>query len=68
MVMYKKDVLQTYIKDLFCHANLIYAHADSQKIAEALEATNSNIEVHKDSAKRRWECREDELLAFCGLV
>ena len=72
MAMYKKGVPLTYIKDFLGHANLgsvsIYAHADNETVSEALEAANSDLEIHKDSAKRRWKGHEEELLAFCGLA
>ena len=72
MAMYKKGVPLTYIKDFLGHANLnsvsIYAHADNETVSEALEAANSNLEIHKDSAQRRWKGHEQELLEFCGLA
>lgn len=72
MAMYKKGVPLTYIKDFLEHANLnsvsIYAHADKETVSEALEAANSNLEIHKDSTQRRWKGHEQELLEFCGLA
>ena len=72
MAMYKKGVPLTYIKDFLGHANLnsvsIYAHADNETVTKALEAANSDLEIHKDSVQRRWEGHEEKLLAFCGLA
>ena len=72
MAMYKKGIPLTYIKDFLGHASLnsvaVYAHADDDTIAEALETANADMDIRPVSSEKKWKGHEDDLLKYCGLA
>ena len=72
MAMYKQEIPISYIKDFLGHSSLdstaIYAYADSDTIAHALEkVTHAPSPKKKNTIEKKWKGKEEELLKFCGL-
>ena len=78
MAMYKAGIPISYIKDFLGHSSLdstaIYAHADSDTMAEALRSVDQEALPVKDDAgnivftpEKKWKGKEEYLLHFCGL-
>ena len=78
MAMYKAGIPISYIKDFLGHSSLdstaIYAHADSDAMAEALRSVDQEaLPVRDDEGnivtipEKKWKGKEDYLLHFCGL-
>lgn len=72
MAMYKQEIPISYIKDFLGHNSLdstaIYAYADSDTIAHALEkVAHTPHSKKKNAMKKSWKGKEEELLKFCGL-
>ncbi len=78
MAMYKAGIPISYIKDFLGHSSLdstaIYAHADSDAMAEALRSVDQEALPVMDSEgniistpEKKWKGKEDYLLHFCGL-
>ena len=78
MAMYKAGIPISYIKDFLGHSSLdstaIYAHADSDAMAEALRSVDQEALPVKDDEgnivsipEKRWKGKEEYLLHFCGL-
>lgn len=79
MAMFKAGIPISYIKEFLGHSSLdstaIYAHADSETMAEALRSVDQEaLPVRDDkgnivlSPEKRWKGKEEYLLHFCGLV
>lgn len=72
MAMYKKGVPISYIRDFLGHSNInstsIYAYADGDTIASALESVGNVAPSSERPMEKKWKGNEDELLRFCGLV
>ena len=78
MAMYKAGIPISYIKDFLGHSSLdstaIYAHADSDAMAEALRSVDQEaLPVRDDEGnivftpEKKWRGKEEYLLHFCGL-
>lgn len=72
MAMYKKGVPISYIRDFLGHRHVsstsIYAYADGETIANALESVGSNaVPKNEHSPEKKWRGSEEELISFCGL-
>lgn len=78
MAMYKAGIPISYIKDFLGHASLdstaVYAHADSDAMAEALRSVDQEALPVKDDEgnivsipEKKWKGKEEYLLHFCGL-
>ena len=77
MAMYKAGIPISYIKDFLGHSSLdstaIYAHADSDAMAEALRSVDQEaLPVRDDEGnivftpEKKWKGKEEYLLHFCG--
>ena len=78
MAMYKAGIQISYIKDFLGHSSLnstaIYAHADSDAMAEALRSVDQEaLPVRDDEGnivfipEKKWKGKEEYLLHFCRL-
>lgn len=78
MAMYKAGIPISYIKDFLGHSSLdstaVYAHADSDAMAEALRSVDQEALPVKDdegnivfTPEKKWKGKEEYLLHFCGL-
>ena len=78
MAMYKAGIPISYIKDFLGHSSVdstaIYAHADTEAMAEALRSVDQEALPVKDSQgnivsspEKKWKGKEEYLLHFCGL-
>ncbi|MCR5129403.1 MAG: site-specific integrase [Lachnospiraceae bacterium] len=77
MAMYKAGIPISYIKDFLGHSSLdstaVYAHADSDAMAEALRSVDQEALPLKDDEgnivsipEKKWKGKEEYLLHFCG--
>lgn len=73
MGMYKSGVPISYIKDFLGHSSIettsIYAYADEETIAGALETVNNDLlkNLPNSVKKKNWKDKEDDLMEYCGL-
>ena len=72
MAMYKKGVPISYIRDFLGHSHVsstsIYAYADGETIANALESVGSKaVPKNARPPEKKWRGSEEELISFCGL-
>jgi len=73
MAMHKNGVPISYIKDFLGHSSIetttIYAYADEETIANALESVNIDLVENLSNSvlKKKWKDKEDELMKYCGL-
>ena len=72
MAMYKKGVPISFIRDFLGHSHVsstsIYAYADGETIANALESVGSNaVPQNAPPPEKKWRGSEEELISFCGL-
>lgn len=71
MIMYKKGIPISYIKDFLGHASVettaIYSYADEETIAKALESIDHEPADSKKQPTKKWKNKEQYLLDFCGL-
>lgn len=78
MAMYKAGIPISYIKDFLGHSSLdstaVYAHADSEAMAEALRSVDQEALPVRDNEgnivsipEKKWKGKEEYLLHFCGL-
>lgn len=70
--MYRQGVPISYIRDFLGHVSvdttMVYAHADGEAIARALESTAPVAGAPAVGEERRWKGRERYLLELCGLA
>lgn len=71
MVMYKKGIPISYIKDFLGHSSIdttaVYSHADDETIAQALESAEQSSKHRKTPPVKKWKDKEQYLRDFCGL-
>ena len=75
--MYKAGIPLSYIRDFLGHSSVetvsIYAHADEETIAAALDKVNELNPLLKSAAnsdeastEKKWKNNEEFLLKYCG--